>query len=104
MKYTKRDRTLAILICQIAAMTPYLHGCYGTVADLLGVKPPRLSIEIPSSDSLYKVPAVELAFRAWSACSVHALSSGGERDGAAECLLRDGWSPGEPVVRLGGAS
>lgn len=87
MKYTAADRRTAILICQTAALTHDLHDAYSTVASGLG---------------LWKYsPALELALDAWKVVDrLGCHDNGGPVDGEAECLLREGWSPGEPIVRL----
>ena len=84
-KYTARDRQLAICICQVAAMTPDLHGMLASSATSLGIK---------------RQHAEELAEAAWQACE-GLLNDGtytdAMLDAEAECLLRDGWSPGDPI-------
>jgi len=91
-------RAMAIRICQIAASG--------------GVGPrghqSRAEWVIARECSLSRA-AVRLARAAWDA-SCRALDeigpqpdAGDSEDAEAECLLRDGWSPGEPVVRLRGA-
>jgi len=91
MKYTKRDREQAILICQACALTPDLHGNKHISA---------LRIGLPHGSA-----AEALAFAAWSACFdilgvPRTDEDASTLDAEAECLLRDGWSPGDPVVRL----
>lgn len=95
MKYTKRDREQAILICQIAASGGIWQGSM--------VGPHRGEGEIACALGLeYASAPAELARNAWGAAWNLGVSFN-DCDAEAECLLRDGWSPGDPVVRLGGA-
>lgn len=88
MKYSEQERATAILICQVAALTHDLHDGYASVARGLGL--------------WLSNPAIALALEAWKAIDrVGGHAHGGPTDGAAEALLRDGWLPGDPVVRLG---
>ena len=77
MKYTKRDREPAILICQVCALTPVLHGNKHHGAESLG-------LHLTS-------PAASLAYEAWSAVEL-LLNDGSYTDamldGEAEALLR----------------
>jgi hypothetical protein len=91
VKYSKCDRALAILICQLCALRPEFHGNKRQAAKALGVPADR--------------GAGLLAFKAWSAAA-DAIDYDpnvemSRLDAEAECLLRDGWSPDESVVRLG---
>ena len=66
-----------------------------------------LSLGIEAPPGTHEHPAERLAFLAWEA--VETIVNDGTYtdamiDAEAECLIRDGWSPGEPVVRLGGES
>lgn len=97
MRYTAKDRRLAIRICQIAASG-------GVCWD--GITPSRNEYDIADAlDLEHNSPAPDLAEEAWRAVREligPAASLRQDADAEAECLLRDGWSPGEPVVRLGG--
>lgn len=103
MTYSAKDRALAIRICQVCALSPSLHGMYATAAGALGIE---------ADPDAHEHPAERLAFEAWSAVEKWVESNEGEDgtyteamlDGEAAALLAEGWSPGEPVVRLGGAS
>ncbi len=89
MKYSEQDRATAILICQIAALNPVSSPAVVDVAAWLGWTTDTAPM------------AIALACTAWfSAFSL--IESSRLAYAEAECLLRDGWSPGEPVVRLGG--
>jgi uncharacterized membrane protein len=86
VKYTARDRATAILICQVAALNPVRSPAVVDAAAWLGRQPGT---------------ATTLACAAWMAVFL-AINDVRLAYAEAERLLRDGWSPGEPVVRLGG--
>lgn len=88
-RFSKKTRDEAILICAIAASNPELSCSYDRIREALG---------LPA----YGEPGVlwgkTLESAAWRVCGHHAISA--ENDAEAECLLRDGWSPGDPVEVL----
>ena len=95
-KISKADRERATLICEIAASatTPYVgRYVYAGIERELGIE------HLDNS----------LAYYAWSAVGTLDVCRTGthvpgrywtpERDAEAAALLRDGWNPGDPVVR-----
>lgn len=93
--YTDEDRETAILICQIAASSEV-----AATEAALAIEPngwgPRFDL------ALAAISAVALS--PWFFHDDSELPSYGHAAAEAECLLRDGWSPGDPVVRLNGGS
>lgn len=85
MKISKKTRDEAILICALTASTNPDTG-YGAISLDLG--------------GLTKA-ALNLAIDAWHAAQ-ELLPQGGRdvADAEAECLLREGWCPGDEVRRL----
>lgn len=95
-KYTKRDRELAIRVCQAAWQS------WRNLAEVY-----REWFAISRGAVPLQGPVWGLVAGAWQAvgaCRGFLPGQDGYYDGCieAECLLRDGWSPGDPVVRLGG--
>jgi hypothetical protein len=95
VKYTAKDRRDAILICQIAAS----GGACRPVAYGRGyVMPGEIGKAIGASEA-----AIGLARDAWCCAQGSTTHSIAESDAEAALMLEEGWSPGKPTVRLGGA-
>jgi hypothetical protein len=83
MKYSKRNREQAALICAIAASTPDLNCNYAGVREGLG---------LPAYDKTSVVWGKTLESAAWRRALSLSISSQ-ETDAEAEALIRTGWSP-----------
>lgn len=90
MRISKKTRDEAILICAIAASNPDLSCNYDGVREALG---------LPLYDEAGAVWGKTPESAAWRECN-HLDHNSQEVDAEAECLLRDGWSPGDPVEEL----
>ena len=93
-KISKRTREQAILLCELTGNLGVDWGCgYAWCADV------QFLIDLPHVALLAAVDA------RWSVADVIDDPEGNVRFYALTCLeaaalLRDGWSPGDPVVRL----
>jgi hypothetical protein len=90
-KITKAMRERAILICEIAASSPGGDHPYA-YADI------ERNLGVDDND--------DLAYKAWSVCAPVDVGNhkpgrywSPERDAEAAALLREGWCPGDEVVR-----
>lgn len=82
MKYSRKDREQATLICAIAASTPGMDQAYGEVGHGLGI------IRTNDRPQAGWSNAMDLALAAWSRCI-----STEHPDAEAEALIHTGWTP-----------
>lgn len=88
-RISKKTRDEAILICAIAAssagITPYTW-----ITDSLRASDASYSLACAAVEKVHESkPRYKKGVAEWC-----------EQDAEAECLLRDGWSPGDPVEAL----
>lgn len=99
-KITKRAREEAILICDVSASMPTPTGPQETYT--------RVAADLGLATEIGKSPGLDLAYTAWS---VVQNERRGDKyptrrywpratDAEAAALLREGWCPGDEVVRL----
>jgi hypothetical protein len=100
-RYTAAHRREAIRVCAIAASDfVTLVGFNGAMSDTFGTcDGPGFDLARAALANVPFVPAADASAQERARVLVHSRELWAE----AECLLRDGWSPGEPVERLGGA-
>ncbi len=96
MKYSKRDRKDAALICAIAAS----GGAWNRRERRRDIGNDEIGRAVHAS-----LPAMELASEAFACVCDSAGNelSLSEIDAEAALLIEEDWSPGDPVVRIGGA-
>jgi hypothetical protein len=98
-KYTAAHRREAIRICAIAA-SDFLTfvGFNAAMSEVFGTcDGPGMDLARAGLAEVPQVPAKDHSDEERARVLVHSRELWAE----AECLLRDGWSPGEPVERIG---